>query len=120
MRVANAGASRGLIRLVALSALPFMAALAAGQAYADNDEQALRLHIVIKDTGPGIPVEEIPHLFEVFTRGRESTGHPDRGAGIGLPIAHRLSQAMGGSLTIESTAGAGTTVRLELPLSLPQ
>ncbi|MBL8450770.1 MAG: hypothetical protein JNM32_12740 [Dechloromonas sp.] len=84
------------------------------------DEQALRLHIVIKDTGPGIPVEEIPHLFEVFTRGRESTGHPDRGAGIGLPIAHRLSQAMGGSLTIESTAGAGTTVRLELPLSLPQ
>ena len=54
MRVANAGASRGLIRLVALSALPFMAALAAGQAYADNDEQALHLRDTVAD--PSVPL----------------------------------------------------------------
>ena len=54
MKIANTGTARGLIRLVAIAALPFMAALAAGQAYADNDEQALRLRDTVAD--PSVPL----------------------------------------------------------------
>ncbi|MBK8918275.1 MAG: hypothetical protein IPM73_09555 [Betaproteobacteria bacterium] len=84
------------------------------------DEHSLRLSFVVQDSGPGIPAAEIPHLFEVFTHGHESAGHPSRGVGVGLPIAHRLSEAMGGSMKLASEVGTGTTVRLELPLGLPQ
>jgi len=54
MKVANAGAVMGLIRLVAIAALPFLATLAPGQAQADDDEQALRLRDTVAD--PSVPL----------------------------------------------------------------
>ncbi len=80
---------------------------------------ALRLRFEIEDSGPGIPLARQEHLFEIFAGGASLTC-AQQGAGIGLPIAHRLAEAMGGTLAVESRPDAGTTVRLELPLALPQ
>jgi len=67
--------------------------------------------ISIRDTGRGIPLENMERIFEPFYSTR-----PD-GTGLGLAIAQRIATAHGGELSIESTPGAGTTVRLRLPQS---
>ncbi|HEY8749004.1 MAG TPA: ATP-binding protein [Tepidisphaeraceae bacterium] len=75
--------------------------------------------IVIKDNGPGIAPEHLPHLFEPFyraTRARESDGH----LGLGLFLVESHVKAMGGECRVESALGAGTTFRVRLPsTSLP-
>ena len=77
------------------------------------------LVIVVRDSGPGIPLAEQGHLFEIFTPGNSEGTHRHGGTGIGLPIAHRLCEAMGGTLRLESASGHGTTVRLQLPFLFP-
>jgi PAS domain S-box-containing protein len=68
----------------------------------------------VADTGPGIPAAQLPHLFEAFNRlGREGPGAD--GVGIGLVLTRSLVQQMGGEVTVRSTAGAGTTVDVDLP-----
>lgn len=67
----------------------------------------------VHDRGPGIPADQLPHIFERFYRGQASrTG---RGAGLGLAIAKELVEAQGGALTVESTAGQGTIFTATLP-----
>jgi signal transduction histidine kinase len=75
--------------------------------------------IAIRDTGPGIPAEHQAHLFERFYRvgGDRSRTDGQGGAGLGLAIAHEIARAQGGSLTVESTIGEGTTFFVKLPLS---
>lgn len=70
----------------------------------------------VSDSGPGIPAELVPHLFERFWRARRSDR---RGAGLGLPIARGLVEAHGGRLWVESEEGAGTTFRFTLPTTAP-
>jgi signal transduction histidine kinase/purine-cytosine permease-like protein/ActR/RegA family two-component response regulator len=67
----------------------------------------------IEDSGPGIPAEEIEHIFEPFTRGSTTTS----GTGLGLTISKMLTDLMGGDLSVRSTVGAGSIfqVRLFLP-----
>ena len=65
----------------------------------------------VADTGEGIPPELLPHVFERFVKGAHSIG-----SGLGLAIAHDIAAAHGGKLEIESEPGAGTRVRLSLPL----
>ncbi|MFT3699819.1 MAG: ATP-binding protein [Kofleriaceae bacterium] len=60
----------------------------------------------VKDTGPGIPVEDQPKLFERFWRG-EATSY--RGAGLGLSIARGIVDAHGGQIWVESQPGSGST-----------
>ena len=70
--------------------------------------------VEITDTGIGIAADVLPHVFERFYRGcaaRES----GPGAGLGLAIARRIVEVHGGTLTLSSTPGAGTTARLTLP-----
>jgi two-component system sensor histidine kinase FlrB len=69
--------------------------------------------IAIRDTGRGIPLENIERIFEPFYSTRPE------GTGLGLAIAQRIATAHGGELEIESTPGAGTTVRLRLPQVAP-
>jgi signal transduction histidine kinase len=64
----------------------------------------------VRDDGPGIAPELLPRVFERFVRGPESVG-----SGLGLPIVADIAAAHGGSATIESPPGGGTTVRLLLP-----
>jgi two-component system sensor histidine kinase BaeS len=67
--------------------------------------------IRVIDTGGGIDPELLPHVFERFAKGADSTG-----SGLGLSIARHLMTAHGGSLEVETTGSAGTTFRLTLPV----
>lgn len=74
-----------------------------------------RLEFAVADHGPGIPAEEIERVFDRFHRANsESYGHPS-GTGLGLAIARAIVEAHGGRIWAESEAGAGATVRFELP-----
>ena len=74
-----------------------------------------RVVVSIKDTGLGIPTEDIPHLFQKFYRvdnmDRQSIG----GTGLGLYLCRRLVEAMQGRLWVESSFGSGSTFFVELP-----
>jgi len=78
------------------------------------------LHGAVLDEGPGIPAEELPHLFSAFWRG-ESRGVRTRasGAGLGLWIARGIAEAHGGSLVAESQVGEGATFRFSLEVTAP-
>ncbi len=65
----------------------------------------------MEDEGEGISEEDLPHVFERFYRGRGGSG----GFGLGLPICKELVERIGGEISIESEAGVGTTVKIELP-----
>lgn len=69
----------------------------------------------IRDTGPGIPASELPHIFERFYRGdrTRSTAAPEAGAGLGLSIARWIARSHGAELTLHSpdTGGTIATVR---------
>jgi heavy metal sensor kinase len=69
--------------------------------------------LVVADEGHGIPATDLPHIFDRFYRGRDA--HAD-GTGLGLAIARALVLAQGGTLTIASEAGHGTTCTVRLPL----
>ncbi|MGE5141702.1 MAG: sensor histidine kinase, partial [Rudaea sp.] len=71
--------------------------------------------VSIHDTGPGIPINFLPHIFERFARGDVSRSGP--GAGLGLSIAKELVEAQSGVLTATSEVGAGSTFTMTLPRS---
>jgi two-component system sensor histidine kinase BaeS len=70
-----------------------------------------RARLEVQDSGPGIPPEDLPYLFERFHKSTDSGG-----MGLGLAIARHLVEAHGGTITAESTPGEGTTIRIELPV----
>ncbi len=70
------------------------------------------VRIVVKDTGVGIPAEDIDHVKEKFFKSNKTV----RGSGIGLAVADEIIKQHGGLLLIESTEGVGTTVTIVLPL----
>lgn len=73
---------------------------------------ARRVAVSVVDSGPGIPPELLPHLFERFAKSAES-----RGSGLGLAIARRLVEAHGGSIRAEQPTGGGTAIVFELPVT---
>jgi protein-histidine pros-kinase len=75
------------------------------------------LAIRVKDTGRGIPQQELQRIFEPFTQVEEGarTDSRNRGIGLGLPMARQLARTLGGDVTLESVQGRGTTASLILP-----
>lgn len=67
------------------------------------------LHISVKDTGPGIPADRIPLLFQAFQQADNSITRRFGGTGLGLTISRALAQLMGGSAGVHSTLGQGST-----------
>jgi signal transduction histidine kinase len=65
--------------------------------------------ITVTDTGEGIPPELLPHVFERFVKGPNSTG-----SGLGLAIAHDIAAAHGGRLEVKQTSASGTVMKLTL------
>jgi signal transduction histidine kinase len=70
----------------------------------------------VRDTGQGIPEDELPHVFDRFWQGRKKS---HAGIGLGLSIVKGLVEAHGGRLWVESKLGAGTTFFFTLPLAQP-
>jgi signal transduction histidine kinase len=68
----------------------------------------------VADTGPGIPAESIPHLFEPFWQARERA---TLGTGLGLSIARGIVEAHGGRISVASTAGEGSTFVFTVPVA---
>jgi PAS domain S-box-containing protein len=73
-----------------------------------------RLRITVKDTGPGIASELVDRLFRPFER-LDADARQVEGTGIGLALAKGLVEAMGGTIGVESSAGAGSAFWVELP-----
>ncbi len=75
-----------------------------------------RAEVRIRDTGIGIPNEELPRLFERFHRVENVRGRTHEGSGIGLAMVHELVKLHGGSISAESELGRGTTFVVSIPL----
>jgi two-component system, OmpR family, sensor histidine kinase MprB len=76
----------------------------------------IRLHgeeLTVRDHGPGISAEDLPHVFDRFYRGAEARGRP--GSGLGLAIVRQVVEQQGGSVAAEPAPGGGTLMRLRLP-----
>jgi signal transduction histidine kinase/DNA-binding response OmpR family regulator len=74
--------------------------------------------VVVRDTGVGIPAEEMPKLFERFHRVEGTRGRSFEGSGIGLALVHELVRIHGGSIDVESEAGSGTAFTITLPFGM--
>ena len=69
----------------------------------------------VTDTGPGIPADKIDLIWQPFTQVDSSDTRNVGGTGLGLTIARRLAMLLGGSITVQSTPGRGTTFEFRLP-----
>jgi len=75
--------------------------------------------VAVRDTGEGIAPDELPHIWEPFYRGTAARREDGGGAGLGLALVRELTEAMGGSVAVESTPGEGSCFTLRLPLAPP-
>jgi len=77
----------------------------------EQDDAARYVCIAVEDTGPGIPPDVLPHIFEPFF----STKPSDRGTGLGLPTVQSIVHRAGGDVTVSSPSGKGTRIEVYLP-----
>ena len=73
------------------------------------------VELAVRDTGSGIPAEELPHVFERFHRVKGARGRTHEGTGIGLALVQELVRLHGGEATVESEPGRGSTFRVRIP-----
>ena len=71
------------------------------------------VHMGVSDTGPGIPAEQLPHVFGQFW---QASGTDSRGIGLGLAIAKGIVEAHEGRIWVESTLGEGSSFYFTLPV----
>lgn len=73
------------------------------------------VEVSVRDTGEGIPAQDVPHIFERFYRGEKSRNRGTGGAGLGLAIAQGIVRAHGGDIRVESQVGKGTQFTFSIP-----
>ena len=83
-----------------------------GQVKISLEVHADGIHASVRDTGPGIPPEQIPHLFDRFW---QASRHDTRGLGLGLSIVKAIVEAHGGRVEVESVLNQGSAFHLRLP-----
>ncbi len=82
-----------------------------------GDEQ---LSFFVKDSGIGIPEEELDYIFDFFRQGDGSPSYKSGGIGVGLAISNRLTVAMGGELSVESGPSNGSVFTLKIPMNISE
>lgn len=89
-----------------------------GEVVVSLGKQANRARLTVSDTGPGIPPEDLPHIFERFYRGEKSRtrSRDGKGFGLGLSIAYWIVRNHGGLIEVASRQPQGTTFTVWLPL----
>ena len=86
-----------------------------GEVTVDVTGSDSKVIVSVKDSGLGIPAEDVPHLFQKFYRVDNMDRQQIGGTGLGLYLSRRLAEAMQGRLYLESVHGQGSTFFLELP-----
>ena len=81
----------------------------------ERDGQMARCSV--RDTGIGIPAEELPHVFDKFHQVRAARTSKTKGTGLGLTIVKHLVDAHGGTISVESAVGEGTKFTFTLPIA---
>ncbi len=91
---------------------------AGGEVIVSLGKTANQARLTIRDNGPGIPAEDMPHIFERFYRGEKSRtrSQDGKGFGLGLSIAYWIVRNHGGRIEVNSVEGKGTTFCIWLPL----
>ncbi len=88
-----------------------------GEVFLSLETIAGQARVICRDTGPGIPSEDLPHIFERFYRAEKSrTRRETTGFGLGLSIANWIVERHGGRIEVNSQEGKGTTFAIWLPL----
>ena len=85
---------------------------------ADSMSSTPRLIFTVRDSGPGMSASQLAVVFEPYRRADEAAGFP--GLGLGLAIARHWTERMGGEIVADSAPGQGTTMRVLLPVELPE
>lgn len=88
---------------------------AGGQINLAAQTSAGKVLLSVQDTGVGIAVEDLPHVFDRFYRGDKSRSRQEGESGLGLAIARSLVEMHGGTITVASTPGQGATFTITLP-----
>ena len=83
-------------------------------------QQNGRVTIEVSDDGPGIPADQLEHVFERFWRADSGENQMVGGTGLGLAIAKSLVELHGGEITVESNQGSGARFRVTLPTQSKQ
>jgi two-component system sensor histidine kinase BaeS len=85
--------------------------------WAAADVSGAWLQIGVQDTGQGIAPEDLPHVFDRFYRGDLSRARATGNTGLGLSIARAIVQSHGGSISVQSSPGAGDLFNIVLPMT---
>jgi two-component system, sensor histidine kinase and response regulator len=80
-----------------------------------SDPAQSEVHVAVRDTGIGIPQEDMGKLFQPITQGDTSFKRGFEGTGLGLAISKKLVELMGGRIWVESEEGRGSTFHLTIP-----
>jgi two-component system sensor histidine kinase BaeS len=90
-----------------------------GQVSVHSEQNAREVVTSIHDSGPGIPADHLPFLFDRFYRVEADRSRLSGGAGLGLAIAHEIATVHHGEIEVRSELGHGTTFVVHLPLQQP-
>jgi signal transduction histidine kinase len=82
--------------------------------FVDVDREGDRALLRVRDSGPGIPADEVPHIWDRLFRGDSS--RTERGLGLGLSLVKAIVEAHGGTVRVSSEPGRGSTFEVSLPI----
>jgi signal transduction histidine kinase len=83
----------------------------------ESEEKNGLVKMLIGDNGVGVDEKDLGHVFNIFYRGRCTGTENSEGSGLGLTIVKKIIQQHGGTISMKSTVGAGTTLFIDLPMN---